>query len=76
MRIAYNSAIRGVRTLITQDVIWAVQCKFLSHSFFYHTIDCQPRTGKKKRGRERRWRDVIRVFAETTWTRTAQNRNE
>ncbi len=40
-------------------------------------MDWQPRTGKRKRGRQRRkWRDDIRVYAGTTWTRTARNRNE
>ena len=40
-------------------------------------MDWQPRTGKTKRGRQRRrWRDDIRVYAGITWTRTARNGNE
>ena len=40
-------------------------------------MDWQPRTGKRKRGRQRRrWRVDIRVYAGTSWTRTARNRNE
>ena len=40
-------------------------------------MDWLLRTGKRKRGRQRRrWRDDIRVYAGITWTRTARNRNE
>ena len=39
-------------------------------------LDWQPRTGKSKRGRQRRWRDDSRVYAGATWTRTARNSNE
>ena len=42
-------------------------------------MDWQPRTGKRKRSKcrqRRRWRDDIRVYAETTWTRTARNRQD
>ena len=40
-------------------------------------MDWQPKTGKRKRGRRRRrWRDDIMVYAGTTWTRNARNRNE
>ena len=37
--------------------------------------ECQPRTGKRKRGRQkRRWRDDITIYIGTTWARTAQER--
>ena len=37
--------------------------------------DWQPRTGKRRRGRQkRRWRDDITTYLGTTWARTAQDR--
>ena len=37
----------------------------------------QPRTRKRRRGRQRRrWRDDRRSYAGTVWTRTARNGDE
>ena len=50
-------------------------CRFQDNRWTKRLTEWHPRSGRRKRGRQkRRWRDDLTNYIGTTWTRQAQDR--